>query len=115
MEKEQSQSPKDEAPKANAATKTKEQMKAEKMLKRLKDEGFYNCTKHQLERDGNGNIVKIGKAINKIKSMHESNIDEYNGQQHNSGLFIKKEGKKYELVEVKVPGRSNPLMMFLEK
>lgn len=112
MEKEQLQSPKEETQKV---TKTKDQLKAEKMIKRLKDEGFHNCTKHQLEKDGANNIVKIGKTIGKIKAMHESNIDEFNGQQHNSGLFIKKEGKKYELIDVKVPGRSNHLKMIMEK
>lgn len=99
-----------------AKLKEAEELKAKQSekAKRLATEGFHNCTKVELERK-NGVIVSMAKTGKKIKAMHESNIDEFNAQQHNTGLFIKKNGKKYELVDVEVPGRKAPLKMFMEK
>ena len=88
--------------------------KTNKISKKLADEGFHNCTRVHVVKDSKNNITKLGDTVNKIKAMHESNIDEYNGQQVNSGMFIKKDGAKYELVDVTVQGRKAPLKMFME-
>ncbi len=80
----------------------------------LRKEGFYDCTMVEVVKDQNNNIVKLGKTVKNIKAMHETNIDVYNTQQENSGLFIKKEGAKYVLIKVDSPGRKTPRTMFVE-
>jgi hypothetical protein len=96
--------------KASPADAKKE--KIEQRKKVLKDGGFHNCAMYRLEKKNN-QIVKFGQKVKDIKAMHESNIDEYNTQQVNTGLFIKKDGYKYELTDCKV-GNSKVLKMFVE-
>lgn len=93
---------------------TKAEVEAKAKAVRLKAEGFFDCTRVKIEKNAQGVISKFGAKVNDIKAMHESNIDVYNSQQVNSGMFIKKKGVKYELVEVNVPGRKRALKMFME-
>lgn len=99
---------------AKTDTKTVAKTEAKAKLAKLKAEGFHNCTRVKLIKNTQGVISEIGGVVNKIKAMHESNIDEYNSQQVNSLMLIKKDGAKYELVDVNVPGRKNALKMFME-
>lgn len=98
-----------------AVEPTDEEAKAADKVKRLKAEGFHNCTKLKLDVNGNGQIVGIAKKGQKIKAMHESNIDVFNEQQVNNHLFIKKDGVGVELVEVKITGRKIPLKKYMDK
>lgn len=68
--------------------------------KSLKSEGFHDCEKVLLERDSNGVLTGIGKVIRSPKAVHQSNIDTFNSQQHNSGVLLRKKGTDYELVDV---------------
>jgi hypothetical protein len=97
---------------AKADTPMTDEEKLEQRKKVLKDGGFHNCAMYRLEKKNN-QIVKFGQKVKDIKAMHESNIDEYNTQQVNTGLFIKKDGYKYELTDCKV-GNSKVLKMFVE-
>lgn len=97
-----------------ATPKAKEPTEKE-VKAQLKKEGFHDCTRVRLVRGDNNNIAKFGEKVNDIQAMHQSNIDEYNAQQVNTGMFIKKDGAKYKLVDVKVPGRKVPLKMFMEE
>lgn len=99
-------------PSSEEKTEEKDSQKA--ISKKLAAEGFHNATRVKLVKGSNGNITKFGDTVNSIKAMHETNIDEYNSQQVNSGMFIKKDGVKYELADVKVPGRNVALKMFME-
>lgn len=94
---------------------TEDEIKAAKKAARLKAEGFHNCTKLKLDVNGNGQIIGIAKKGQKIKAMHESNIDVFNSQQVNSHLFIKKDGVGIELTEVKIKGRKHSLKMYMDK
>ena len=99
MEENQSKAPEDKAP-----TATKEKP----IAKKLAEGGYHRCKLVELDKEKNGNIAKFGKVVKRIKCMHESNIDEYNTQQINSGRFIKKDDVKYTLESMFAKGRVNP-------
>lgn len=103
-----------EAKKKDVVQPTKEELKASENSKRLRAEGFHNCTKLKLEVKS-GQIVGIAKKGQKIKAMHESNIDVFNEQQVNTHLFLKKDGVSVELVDVNITGRKKPLKMYMDK
>ena len=74
--------------------------------------GYFDCTMYHLKKQGN-KIVGLGEAKKHPKNLHESNIDEYNTQQINTGLVIMKDGVDYELADVKV--NKSVLKMYVEK
>jgi len=84
------------------------------------NKGFHHCTRVKLVKGQDNNIESFGEDVNRIKNMHESNIDEYNTQQLNTLLFIKKDGVKYKLESVYAKGRINskgephPYKVFME-
>lgn len=114
MAKQQSTSSEGKAPKID------EKKAVKGISKKLADGGFHNCTRVKLVKGSDNNIAKFGDEVNKIKAMHESNIDEYNTQQLNSLLFIKKDGVEYELDSLYARGRVNakgephPYKIFVE-
>ena len=111
MDKDKSQSPPTESPKES---------KEKPIAKKLAEGGYHRCKLVELDKEKNGNIAKFGKVVKRIKCMHESNIDEYNTQQINSGRFIKKDDVKYTLESMFAKGRVNadgspkPYKYFLE-
>ena len=79
-------------------------------------EGFFGCEKVTVNRDGQGNVTGFGDVIRKVNQVHETNIDAFNSQQHNSGIFLRKKGVDYELVDVRVGNSDKSIRkLYIEK
>ena len=95
--------------------RTKEDNEA--LVKQLAKTGFYDCEKVIVERDAANNVTGFGKVVHSPKAVHESAINDFNAQMHNSGFMLRKKGVDYELVDVVVAkggGREFTRKMYVE-